>query len=68
MPKMNGFELYRAIKKKGSSAKVCFITAFEVYQHEFQKVFPSLDVKCFIRKPITITELVAHINAELGRN
>src|SRR5712692_567132 len=51
MPNMNGFELYRELKKKDSAAKVCFITAFEVYQHEFQKVFPSSDVKCFIRKP-----------------
>ena len=66
MPKLNGFELYREIKKKNDDAKVCFFTAFEVYYNEFKKVFPSLDVKCFIRKPITIGDLVAHINTELN--
>ena len=67
MAKMNGFELYRELKKKGDdTAKVCFFTAFEVYYDEFKKIFPNLQVKCFIRKPVTITELISHINAELG--
>jgi two-component system catabolic regulation response regulator CreB/two-component system response regulator ChvI len=69
MAKMNGFELYRELKKKGSdTAKACFFTAFEVYYDEFKKIFPNLEVKCFIRKPITITELISHINTELGIN
>jgi DNA-binding response OmpR family regulator len=66
MPKMNGFEFYREIKKKGGdTAKVCFFTAFEVYYDEFKKIFPNVEVKCFIRKPVTINELVSHINSEL---
>lgn len=67
MPKMNGFELYREIKKKGTDkTKACFFTAFEVYYEEFKKIFPSMEVKCFIRKPVTINELISHINAELA--
>src|SRR5207245_9549673 len=64
MPKLNGFELYREIKKKNDKAKICFFTAFEVYYEEFKKVFPTLDVKCFIRKPIAIKDLVDHINTD----
>lgn len=66
MPKMNGFELYRAIKKSGDKSIIFFITAFEVYYQEFRKVFPDLDVKYFIKKPITIAELVAKINQVLN--
>lgn len=66
MPKMNGFELYREIKKKNDNVKICFFTAFEVNYDEFRKIFPNLDVKCFIRKPISIAELVSHINLELN--
>ena len=66
MPKLNGFELYREIKKKNDDSRICFFTAFEVYYEEFKKVFPTLDVKCFIRKPITINDLIAHINTELN--
>ena len=68
MPKLNGFELYREIKKKNDKAKICFFTAFEVYYEEFKKVFPTLDVKCFIRKPIALKDLVDHINTELKNN
>lgn len=67
MPKMNGFELYREIKKKSNDVKICFFTAFEVYYEEFRKMFPNLEVKCFIRKPITINDLVVHINSELEK-
>jgi DNA-binding response OmpR family regulator len=66
MPKMNGFELYREIKKKNDDIKICFFTAFEVYYEEFRKMFPDFLVKCFIRKPITINDLVTHINGELS--
>ena len=37
MPKMDGFELYHEIKKKDSNAKVCFLTASELYYEEFRK-------------------------------
>ncbi|CUR52265.1 putative signal transduction response regulator [Nitrosotalea devaniterrae] len=67
MPKMNGFELYREVKKKSNNVRICFFTAFEVYYDEFRKMFPNLEVKCFIRKPITISDLVTHINSELEK-
>src|SRR3954447_25629445 len=65
MPKMNGFELYQEIEKIDKKAKVCFITAFEVYYQALKDIFPTLDVGCFIRKPIEIDDLVKKINSEL---
>jgi two-component system, OmpR family, response regulator ChvI len=65
MPKMNGFELYQEIEKVDKRAKVCFITAFEVYYQALKEIFPTLDVGCFIRKPIEIDDLVKRINSEL---
>jgi len=77
MPNMNGFELYREIRKIDERVKVCFITAFEVYHEELKKKFRSssnaspqckqeVDVKCFIQKPIDIDELVQRIKEELN--
>jgi CheY-like chemotaxis protein len=63
MPMMNGFELYRRIREIDDRAKVCFLTAFEVYSEEFKKVFPSMDVHSFIQKPISMPELVEQIRA-----
>ena len=65
MPKMNGFELYRELRKRGDRGAVFFITAFDVYYEEFKRVFPDIDVKHFIKKPILIKELVATINYAL---
>jgi DNA-binding response OmpR family regulator len=54
MPKMNGFELYNEIRKIDD--KVCFITAFDIKKE---------DVKCLIRKPVFIGDLVKRVRAEI---
>jgi DNA-binding response OmpR family regulator len=64
MPKISGFELYRRLRKIDSKPKVCFITAFDVYYDEFKKVFPSLEVKCFLRKPISMSDLAEQVKLE----
>jgi len=61
MPKMNGFEFFREVKKLDKDAKVGFLTAFEVYMDEFKKLFPEMEVKGFLRKPISISDLAAQI-------
>jgi DNA-binding response OmpR family regulator len=63
MPNINGFDLYRELKKKDSAVKVCFLTAFEIYYEEFRKMFPNIDVRAFVRKPVGIAALVKQINA-----
>ncbi|MGI0038075.1 MAG: response regulator transcription factor [Nitrososphaera sp.] len=63
MPDINGFDLYRELKKKDSSVRVCFLTAFEIYYEEFRKMFPTIDVRAFVRKPVGIAALVKQINA-----
>ncbi|MFL6408071.1 MAG: response regulator transcription factor, partial [Nitrososphaeraceae archaeon] len=65
MPKMNGFELYREIEKIDNKAKVCFITAFEVYYKSLRELFPTVKVDCFIKKPIRTDDLVERIMMEL---
>jgi DNA-binding response OmpR family regulator len=62
MPKMDGFELYHEIKKKDANAKVCFLTASELYYEEFRKKeYCALDKNLFIRKPIENEELIRKI-------
>ena len=62
MPKMDGFELYHEIKKKDANAKVCFLTASELYYEEFRKKeYCDLDKGLFIRKPIDNDELVSEV-------
>jgi two-component system, OmpR family, response regulator ChvI len=70
MPKMNGFELYKEIRKIDDKVKVCFVTAFDIQREEaddLKAVGTLNDEKpAIIRKPITIDDLVKRVNAELS--
>ena len=61
MPKLNGFELYREMRKVDDKTRVCFLTAFDVLQGEFEKMFPNMKVAAFLKKPITIDNLVTRL-------
>jgi CheY-like chemotaxis protein len=53
MPNMNGFELYKQIKKIDDKVKVCFLTAGEMDYEQFRKeLSPALNENCYIQKPI----------------
>ncbi len=65
MPDMTGFEFYQEISKIDNKAKVCFITAFEVYYRALLEESADLDRICFIQKPISIDNLVKRIKTEL---
>src|ERR1051326_8577651 len=65
MPKMNGFELYRRIKKKNHSMKIAFITEFEINKEEFNKVMPSVNVIDFISKPLSVSSLITKLKSML---
>jgi DNA-binding response OmpR family regulator len=63
MPKMDGFQLYDEIKKKDEKAKICFLTASELYYKEFRKrEYNAIDKNLFLRKPIGNEELINQIN------
>ncbi|MCD6036655.1 MAG: putative signal transduction response regulator [Nitrososphaeraceae archaeon] len=63
MPQMNGFELYRQIKKIDDKVKVCFLTAGEMDYEQFKKeLIPALDNNCYIQKPIENETLIKRLN------
>ena len=69
MPNMNGFELYRQIKKIDDRVKVCFLTAGELDYEQFRKeLFPALDNNCYIQKPIENEVLIKRLNRILSAN
>jgi CheY-like chemotaxis protein len=68
MPNMDGFELYHEIKKKDNNAKICFLTASELYYEEFRKKeYSALDRNLFIQKPIGNEDLIKEINKMLKK-
>jgi DNA-binding response OmpR family regulator len=65
MPIMSGFEVAKEIWAVDERARICFFSAFEIYEGEAQKVFRKFKSHCFITKPITPNELVTHIQGHL---
>ena len=65
MPKINGIELSRQLLELDSNVKICFITAGEANIEVLRELYPSRDIGCFIKKPVTIDQLVKRIKAEL---
>ena len=62
MPHMDGFDLYKELKKIDPNIKVCFITGFEVNYRALQEIFPELAQECYISKPTTMKELKEHVD------
>ena len=61
MQGMNGFELVQELKKVEPDLRVCFITSFKTYYEGLLEQYPNMDHKCFIQKPISINELLKHV-------
>jgi DNA-binding response OmpR family regulator len=59
MPKMNGYELYREIRKIDNHVKICFLTAGEMYYGAYADIFNENQ---FIQKPIENKELINRVN------
>jgi two-component system, OmpR family, response regulator ChvI len=67
MPKMYGHVLYDEIKNMDSKVKVCFLSATYSGYEAARKIFPMLEVECYIQKPVGIKDLVKRINKELAQ-
>jgi CheY-like chemotaxis protein len=69
MPKIDGLELYRKIRKIDDNVKICFLTASEIYDEKLKALLQELDhdVKCFISKPIELDDFVNRIRQELNQ-
>ena len=66
MPALSGIQLSKKVKEVNPNVKVVLMTAFEMRDNEFSKVFPSIQVDGFVQKPIGIKELTDKILSLIG--
>jgi|SRR5215204_5016581 len=67
MPKMDGFELSKRLKKVDPDVKVCFLTASEMYHEEIRGVqHCTLNKDLFLQKPISTADLIGEINKKIN--
>ena len=65
MPRMDGIELASKILELDANVKICLVTAGEANIEVLRELYPTRDIGCFIKKPVTIDYLVRRIRAEL---
>jgi DNA-binding response OmpR family regulator len=64
MPQVDGFTLYKQIRRRDRKVKVCFITASEEYYKE--QFLELKKEECFMQKPIPLYNLLERVNVVLG--
>ena len=67
MPGINGFDVYDKIRSMDKKVKICFLTAFGLYEDELKVQGSKLEeTKCFIKKPIKIADLLSQVRKVLA--
>jgi DNA-binding response OmpR family regulator len=66
MPKMDGVELSSKISELDANVKICLVTAGEANVEVLRDLYPTRGIGCFIKKPITIENLIRRVKTELG--
>jgi DNA-binding response OmpR family regulator len=65
MSNLNGFDFCIKILELDANPRVCFMSSGLINQEALREQYPSLSIGCFIRKPVTIENLVRRVRAEL---
>jgi CheY-like chemotaxis protein len=65
MPKINGLELCQKILKIDPNIGICFMSSAEINIEALREIYANVSFGCFIRKPVTIDQLVKRLLAEL---
>jgi DNA-binding response OmpR family regulator len=65
MPRLNGIELSRLVLDLDANVKICFVTAGEANIEVLRELYPTRSIGCYIKKPVTIDQLVRRVKAEL---
>jgi DNA-binding NtrC family response regulator len=67
MPEMDGFDLYKELRKLDPRINVCFITASEKFRRDQREVkHQILSQDLFIKKPISFEDLKGEINKRIS--
>jgi len=66
MPGMDGFSLYREIKKLDDEVMICFLTAAdETYYDNLKEYYPDIDENCVIHTPVDNDSFIKRIRSIL---
>ena len=65
MPEMNGFDFCLKAMEIDVNPRVCLMSSGLVNKDVLREQYPSLSIGCFIKKPITIENLIERVKTEM---
>jgi two-component system, OmpR family, response regulator ChvI len=65
MPGINGFELAKELKKIDPKIAICYLTALDVVDEEYQQIFPNEKTVSLVKKPSALSNLVRVVERQL---
>jgi DNA-binding NtrC family response regulator len=65
MPRMNGFELARQVRRIAPDSRIVLVTGFEINMPEYERLFPSTKIDGIIQKPISLGKFIEEIERQL---
>ncbi|MDQ3840417.1 MAG: response regulator [Thermoproteota archaeon] len=65
MPKMNGFEFCIRALELDANPRICFMSSGLINQEALREQYPSLSIGCFIKKPVSMENLIRRVKSEL---
>jgi DNA-binding response OmpR family regulator len=65
LPHTNGFELSEKILGIDINVRICFMSSGEINREALREIHPGVSLGCFIKKPVSIDDLVERIKQEL---
>ena len=65
MPSIDGLDLYQEMRKIDNKVKFCFLTGKDSYCDEAIEGYQSLNGDMFIKKPISVRDLLIEVNKRL---
>ena len=65
MPEMNGFEFCIKVFKVDANPRVCFMSSDLINQEALREQYPSLSFGCFMKKPVTMQNLIRRVKSGL---
>jgi DNA-binding NtrC family response regulator len=68
MQGLYGIQIARKVKQSNPNVKAVLMTAFELRDNEFSKVFPTTSVDGLVEKPIDIRDLTNKILSIIGQS
>lgn len=65
MPKLNGMELFKKMKRSNKFVRTILMTAFTLDDITFKEYVRSEIINAFLQKPIRLNDLHDEVNAQL---